>query len=93
MFIDGFASPEHVRRERRKAQELRDSQWWRQQVGSGICRHCEKKVGKERLTMDHVIPVARGGKSAKNNVVPSCKACNATKGHLLPVERIFLGNL
>ena len=38
------------------------------------------------LTMDHVVPLARGGKTTKSNVVPCCKECNEQKLHLLPVE-------
>lgn len=30
--------------------------------------------------MDHLIPIARGGKSSKTNCVPSCKDCNTKKG-------------
>ena len=36
--------------------------------------------------MDHVIPVARGGKSNKKNCVPSCKDCNSKKGYKMSVE-------
>ena len=36
--------------------------------------------------MDHIVPVIRGGKSSKGNVVPSCKECNNKKKHLLPIE-------
>jgi 5-methylcytosine-specific restriction endonuclease McrA len=36
--------------------------------------------------MDHIVPLARGGKTTKANVVPCCKACNTQKLHLLPVE-------
>lgn len=36
--------------------------------------------------MDHVVPLARGGKSNKKNCVVSCKACNSQKGHLMSVE-------
>ncbi len=31
--------------------------------------------------MDHLIPISRGGKSSKNNCVPSCKECNSKKGY------------
>ncbi len=79
----------HIKRERAKARELRNSQWWKQQVGPGLCHHCRKKFLKNELTMDHLIPVARGGKSSKNNVVPSCKPCNQSRGHKLDVERAF----
>ena len=81
-----FADPEHIKRERAKARELRGSQWWRQAIGNGVCYHCGSKFSKELLTMDHLVPVARGGKSTKNNCVVSCNECNNKKGHKLGVE-------
>jgi 5-methylcytosine-specific restriction endonuclease McrA len=36
--------------------------------------------------MDHVVPISRGGKSKKGNIVPACKECNNKKKYLLPVE-------
>jgi 5-methylcytosine-specific restriction endonuclease McrA len=36
--------------------------------------------------MEHVIPLIRGGKSSKGNVVPACKDCNTKKKYLLPIE-------
>jgi 5-methylcytosine-specific restriction protein A len=36
--------------------------------------------------MDHIVPIARGGKSTKGNVVPCCKKCNNEKKYLTPVE-------
>lgn len=80
MWVDGFSDQDHIKRERRKAAEMRESQWWRQQLGHGNCYHCEKKYDKSQLTMDHLIPLARGGKSTKSNVVVSCKECNTKKG-------------
>ncbi len=82
----GFADPEHIKRERAKAKELRQTQWWRQQIGGGLCYHCGQKFDKQLLTMDHLVPVARGGKSTKKNCVVSCKDCNSKKGHKLGVE-------
>lgn len=79
--------PDEIRRERRKAQELRKSQWWRQQIGKGVCYHCGERFSKDVLTMDHLIPVARGGKSNKRNCVVACKACNTEKGALIAVEK------
>ena len=40
----------------------------------------------QELTMDHIVPIARGGRSTKGNVVPACKECNNTKKQLLPME-------
>jgi 5-methylcytosine-specific restriction protein A len=39
--------------------------------------------------MDHVVPVARGGKSAKGNVVASCKECNNRKKLMTPAEQLM----
>jgi 5-methylcytosine-specific restriction endonuclease McrA len=36
--------------------------------------------------MDHLVPVIRGGKSTKGNLVPSCKSCNSERKHRLPFE-------
>jgi 5-methylcytosine-specific restriction protein A len=74
------ADPEHIKRERRKAQELRNGSWWKQQLGKGVCYHCEGRFAKAELTMDHLIPIARGGKSTKSNCVVCCKKCNTEKG-------------
>lgn len=80
------ADPAHIKREKARARELRASQWWRQQLGRGICYHCEQKFPREELTMDHLIPVSRGGRSTKKNVVVSCKGCNSLKKNLTVAE-------
>lgn len=36
--------------------------------------------------MDHIVPLSRGGRSVKGNVVPACKTCNSKKKELLPME-------
>ena len=36
--------------------------------------------------MDNIVPIIRGGKSTKGNVVPACKECNNKKKHMLPIE-------
>lgn len=74
------ASDEHQRKEKAKARELKAGSWWKQQLGKGVCYHCENKFKPTELTMDHLIPIARGGKSSKTNCVPCCKDCNTKKG-------------
>lgn len=75
-----------IRREKSKARELRKSRWWRATIAKGICYYCNIRVGAAALTMDHVVPLARGGTSSKNNIVPACKSCNTRKKTLLPLE-------
>jgi len=78
---------EHViRAERNKARQLRRSRWWQRKTSSGICYYCGKKVGIRALTMDHIIPLSRGGRSTRDNLVPCCKSCNTRKKSALPVE-------
>ena len=78
--------PKTIAREREKARELRKSSWWKQQLGKGVCYHCEQKFPKEDLTMDHLIPLARGGRSTKKNIVVACKQCNSLKKNLTVAE-------
>ncbi len=80
------ASDAHKKKEKSKARELRASAWWKGQLGKGICYHCEQKFKTTDLTMDHLIPIARGGKSDKKNCVPSCKECNTKKGYKTRAE-------
>jgi 5-methylcytosine-specific restriction protein A len=80
------ASPEHLKREKNKARELRQSQWWKGQLARAVCYHCEQRFHPSELTMDHLIPIVRGGKSDKKNCVPSCKDCNSKKGNKTTAE-------
>lgn len=88
-WIDIRKDPAHVARERAKARDLRQTDWWRQQVRRGVCHYCRQAVPPDQLTMDHVVPVARGGRSTRGNVVPACLACNRSKHALTPAERIL----
>ena len=48
-----------------------------------VCYYCGKNiVDPDDLTVDHKIPVARGGQTVEFNLVISCKNCNLTKSNL-----------
>jgi 5-methylcytosine-specific restriction endonuclease McrA len=47
------------------------------------CVYCDSKDG---LTIDHIIPVSRGGKSTFENCVAACRTCNHKKGNKTPSE-------
>lgn len=81
--------PARMKRERDKARDLRKTQWWFTQVQKGICHHCQQKFKPSELTMDHLLPLARGGTSAKGNIVPSCRPCNQAKQLEAPVDAAF----
>jgi 5-methylcytosine-specific restriction endonuclease McrA len=65
----------HGRKITRKAVLARDA--W-------TCQYCGSR--KPGLTVDHVIPRSRGGKSVWDNIVASCATCNRRKGSHLPRE-------
>jgi 5-methylcytosine-specific restriction enzyme A len=75
-----------IKQEKEKARELRRSQWWKKRKSTGICHYCRNRFHPSELTMDHIVPIARGGKSVKNNIVPCCKKCNSEKQNRTPVE-------
>lgn len=85
-FFASDISEAEIRREKEKARDLRKKQWWKSKLSEGICYYCSQKFRPEELTMDHVVPLARGGKTTKGNVVVSCKECNSKKKYLLPLE-------
>ena len=88
-WIDIRKDEAHIARERKKARELKKSAWWTALLQKGICHYCGRKFPPEELTMDHLVPVARGGKSTRGNIVPCCRACNAEKKYYTPAELIM----
>lgn len=47
------------------------------------CQYCGKN---KELTLDHLIPKSKGGKSTWTNLVTACKKCNARKGDYTPEQ-------
>lgn len=86
MFEDEWTDEDDIAREKAKARKMRHTAWWARRIQEGVCYYCGKNVGAKALTMDHVVPVSRGGKSKKGNLVPACKECNNKKAYLLPIE-------
>jgi hypothetical protein len=69
----------HAVRARRHGVPCTLRRWeWRAMVRAfgGNCAYC----GRRALTVDHVVPLSRGGAHAIENVVPACHGCNMSKG-------------
>ena len=77
---------DQIKLERNKARELRKSQWWKNRIGRGECYYCHDRFDPKELTLDHIVPVSRGGRTTRGNCVPCCKECNNRKQSLTPVE-------
>jgi 5-methylcytosine-specific restriction endonuclease McrA len=75
-----------LRREKARARALRQTAWWRRRIATGLCHYCRRAVGAKALTLDHVVPLVRGGRSIRANLVAACKDCNSKKRSLLAWE-------
>lgn len=50
------------------------------------CQFCGRHVPAAELTLDHVLPRSRGGRSTWENLVACCYTCNNKKGDHTPEE-------
>ena len=56
------------------------------------CQYCEEKFPQSSLTLDHVLPISKGGKTSWHNIVAACNPCNSRKGshtHIKPVSKPY----
>lgn len=83
------ANPEKRREIKRIAQNnrckriygyLAHSEWddIKQKYGNR-CLACLRKEPEIRLSIDHIIPISKGGKNLKENIQPLCRSCNSKK--------------
>lgn len=46
------------------------------------CAHCGKKFFGGAKTVDHILPVSKGGTYDYRNLIPLCKECNTARGNV-----------
>ena len=74
-----------LRRTQDTAQSFPLSKWIEiLDAADGHCVYCESPC--ERLQMDHFMPIARGGLTQPENMVPCCRPCNSSKSSNEPHE-------
>ena len=60
--------------------------WW-EELGIYTCFWCDLPFAEgDRIHVDHVWPLSRGGHHAVRNLVPACERCNLAKHSSLPHE-------
>ncbi len=59
---------------------------WHQRIywrDNGTCLYCHEKVPYDKSTIDHILPLVRGGSDkSKENMALACERCNRIKGPL-----------
>lgn len=70
----------HVRRPRRSIRFSRLNVLLRDDF---CCQYCGLRASARELTVDHVVPRAKGGPTRWTNVVAACRPCNHVKGDQL----------
>ncbi|HQR36963.1 MAG TPA: HNH endonuclease [Blastocatellia bacterium] len=50
------------------------------------CQYCAVKLPASDLSIDHILPRSRGGKTSPDNLCVACKPCNSRKGDRTPAE-------
>lgn len=56
------------------------------QRDKNTCQYCRKVFPAAQLTLDHIMPSSRGGKSSFSNLVSCCVPCNRLKADKTPEE-------
>ena len=50
----------------------------------GSCAYCGAPEGRSaasKLDRDHLVPISKGGKTTRSNIIPACKKCNRGRGN------------
>ena len=71
------ASRKRQRRMKRVEHDLTDEQWVALQEAWGGCAYCN--VSGVAMQRDCVQALSRGGRYTLDNIVPTCRSCNASK--------------
>jgi 5-methylcytosine-specific restriction endonuclease McrA len=74
------ANNRHRRRVRKKGGKITLDEWTTIKQQQGFrCYWCKQKFEDKELTMDHVIPLNKGGLHDEGNIVAACRSCNLSK--------------
>lgn len=73
-------------------EELCEAQKWR-------CAYCSRSMRRKprpdkpwlTATIDHVLPISRGGRNQRHNLAAACQGCNQAKGAMTREEFIAAG--
>lgn len=74
---------------KKRCEHMRRRQWLVRALvtrSRGQCRYCGKAVGRDQITIDHIVPTASGGLDRLDNLVLACARCNREKGRGVTID-------
>ena len=74
----GIVSSRSARHKRRGAPLTAESKAWWLSLVDPLCTYC----GDPATTIDHIIPLSKGGSGERENLTPACKRCNSRKNQM-----------
>jgi len=82
--VNGRVTKAKTRAKRRAAKKIETTlttEEWQEilKAHKSKCYWCKKRLKPDEITMDHVIPLSKGGHHSKENLVLACLSCNSTK--------------
>jgi 5-methylcytosine-specific restriction endonuclease McrA len=82
--LERHASAQHKRRAKLKQNGVFDISI--KELKRLYSAHCFYCGSKGPITLDHIIPIARGGRHSIGNLIAACRSCNSSKNDRLIVE-------
>lgn len=76
----------NYQKDRREANLFLKKRWVRDIVMFRDGQKCLICGTSDNLTLDHAVPVSRGGENSIENLQTLCKSCNAKKGERIPPQ-------
>jgi len=71
----------HYKRKNQDPFELSPNEWYNlMEEFDWKCFYCGSSISGANRTVDHIIPVFKGGITKYENLVPACRTCNGRKG-------------
>ena len=69
---------------RRRGPEAKRRRWLIRclvNASGGKCCYCDKQCTRDEMTVDHIVPLSRGGLDEVTNLRLACFGCNQEKGN------------
>ncbi|MFA6076351.1 MAG: HNH endonuclease [Negativicutes bacterium] len=90
--VSMYSRPRNASR-RAKILNAKGSHTWRDilhilKQQNGICYYCKCDISGGKHTVDHYIPLSKGGANSPDNLVMACSKCNSSKRAKMPEEFI-----